>query len=79
MQCFAQEQELLEHIPKHKESKHLKIHICPYCGKSYTQATYLAKHMTKHSDRRDRDIRLREMMQRDTEPVPSLLRLSFGD
>uniref|UniRef100_A0A914WXU9 C2H2-type domain-containing protein n=1 Tax=Plectus sambesii TaxID=2011161 RepID=A0A914WXU9_9BILA len=57
--CFTDEQALLDHIPKHKESKHLKVHICPYCGKSYTQATYLAKHMTKHADRRDRDSRLR--------------------
>uniref|UniRef100_A0A915AR24 C2H2-type domain-containing protein n=1 Tax=Parascaris univalens TaxID=6257 RepID=A0A915AR24_PARUN len=51
--CFTDEQALLEHIPKHKESKHLKVHICPYCGKSYTQQTYLAKHMTKHADRRN--------------------------
>jgi hypothetical protein len=43
----------LEHIPKHKESKHLKVHICHYCGKSYTQALYLDKHMTKHNDRRN--------------------------
>ena len=35
--CFADEAALLEHIPKHKESKHVKTHICPYCGKSYTQ------------------------------------------
>uniref|UniRef100_A0A1I7ZLH9 Zinc finger protein n=1 Tax=Steinernema glaseri TaxID=37863 RepID=A0A1I7ZLH9_9BILA len=49
--CFTDENSLLEHIPKHKESKHLKIHICSFCGKSYTQSTYLAKHMTKHSDR----------------------------
>ena len=25
--------------------------ICPYCGKSYTQQTYLQKHMTKHAER----------------------------
>ncbi|VDP02775.1 unnamed protein product [Soboliphyme baturini] len=50
--CFCDEQSLLDHIPKHKESKHLKVHICPYCGKSYTQATYLAKHMTKHADKK---------------------------
>ncbi|ULU06387.1 hypothetical protein L3Y34_018326 [Caenorhabditis briggsae] len=49
--CFTDEQSLLDHIPKHKESKHLKIHICPFCGKSYTQQTYLQKHMTKHADR----------------------------
>ncbi|KRZ12547.1 Zinc finger protein rotund [Trichinella zimbabwensis] len=50
--CFCDEQSLLDHIPKHKESKHLKVHICPYCGKSYTQAAYLAKHMTKHADKK---------------------------
>lgn len=52
--CFTDETALLEHIPKHKESKHLKTHICQYCGKSYTQETYLAKHMQKHSDRPDK-------------------------
>lgn len=52
--CFHDEASLLEHIPKHKESKHLKTHICSYCGKSYTQETYLAKHMQKHSDRADK-------------------------
>ena len=52
--CFVDEASLLEHIPKHKESKHLKTHICEYCGKSYTQETYLAKHMAKHADRLDK-------------------------
>lgn len=52
--CFVDETALLEHIPKHKESKHLKTHICQFCGKSYTQETYLAKHMQKHSDRPDK-------------------------
>jgi len=52
--CFHDEPSLLEHIPKHKDSKHLKTHICSYCGKSYTQETYLAKHMQKHSDRTDK-------------------------
>ena len=52
--CFHDETSLLEHIPKHKDSKHLKTHICSYCGKSYTQETYLAKHMQKHSDRLDK-------------------------
>jgi len=52
--CFADEAALLEHIPKHKESKHVKTHICAYCGKSYTQESYLAKHMQKHSDRMDK-------------------------
>ncbi|KAI6172233.1 Zinc finger, C2H2 type [Aphelenchoides besseyi] len=51
--AFNDETALLEHIPKHKESKHLKVHICNYCGKSYTQALYLEKHMAKHADRRD--------------------------
>ncbi|XP_015782578.1 zinc finger protein rotund isoform X2 [Tetranychus urticae] len=49
--CFTDEAALLDHIPKHKESKHLKTHICHFCGKSYTQETYLAKHMQKHADR----------------------------
>ncbi|XP_055377519.1 zinc finger protein rotund isoform X2 [Condylostylus longicornis] len=52
--CFTDEPSLLEHIPKHKESKHLKTHICQYCGKSYTQETYLTKHMQKHSERTDK-------------------------
>jgi len=52
--CFADEQSLFDHIPKHKESKHIKTHICSYCGKSYTQETYLAKHMQKHADRTDK-------------------------
>lgn len=52
--CFVDEPALLEHIPKHKESKHLKTHICQYCGKSYTQETYLQKHMQKHSERTDK-------------------------
>ncbi|RXG67983.1 Zinc finger protein rotund [Armadillidium vulgare] len=52
--CFTDEASLLEHIPKHKESKHLKTHICQYCGKSYTQETYLQKHMQKHAERPDK-------------------------
>jgi len=52
--CFTDEPSLLEHIPKHKESKHLKTHICQYCGKSYTQETYLSKHMQKHAERADK-------------------------
>ncbi|RWS17963.1 zinc finger protein rotund-like protein [Dinothrombium tinctorium] len=52
--CFVDESSLLEHIPKHKESKHLKTHICQFCGKSYTQETYLAKHMQKHADRMEK-------------------------
>uniref|UniRef100_A0A8D8VN27 Zinc finger protein rotund n=1 Tax=Cacopsylla melanoneura TaxID=428564 RepID=A0A8D8VN27_9HEMI len=52
--CFIDEAALLEHIPKHKDSKHLKTHICQYCGKSYTQETYLSKHMQKHAERSDK-------------------------
>ncbi|KAL1375246.1 hypothetical protein pipiens_017603, partial [Culex pipiens pipiens] len=33
---------------------HLKTHICQYCGKSYTQETYLSKHMQKHAERTDK-------------------------
>ncbi len=47
--CYADEQGLREHIPKHSETKHLKTHICNICGKSYTQETYLTRHMQKHS------------------------------
>uniref|UniRef100_T1JKT8 C2H2-type domain-containing protein n=1 Tax=Strigamia maritima TaxID=126957 RepID=T1JKT8_STRMM len=52
--CFADEASLLEHIPKHKESKHLKTHICQFCGKSYTQETYLNKHLQKHAERAEK-------------------------
>ena len=52
--CFVDENALLEHIPKHKESKHLKTHICQYCGKSYTQETYLQKHLQKHIERAEK-------------------------
>lgn len=52
--CFTDEISLQEHIPKHRDSKHLKTHICSYCGKSYTQETYLARHMAKHSDKMDK-------------------------
>lgn len=45
---------LLEHIPKHKDSKHLKTHICNLCGKSYTQETYLQKHLQKHAEKAEK-------------------------
>jgi len=48
--CFSDEASLLKHIPEHKQSKRSKVHICNLCGMSYTQATYLAKHMNKHSN-----------------------------
>jgi len=52
--CFQDEASLLDHIPKHKESKHLKTHICQFCGKSYTQETYLTKHMQKHTEKSEK-------------------------
>ncbi|XP_035706518.1 zinc finger protein rotund isoform X4 [Folsomia candida] len=52
--CFFDESSLLDHIPKHKESKHLKTHVCLTCGKSYTQETYLTKHMQKHAEKTDK-------------------------
>jgi len=52
--CFQDEASLLDHIPKHKESKHLKTHICNFCGKSYTQETYLAKHVQKHAEKAEK-------------------------
>lgn len=65
--CFEDETALLEHIPKHKESKHLKTHICQYCGKSYTQETYLTKHMQKHAERPDK-----------RPPIPTSLSLTMN-
>lgn len=55
--CFTDEAALLDHIPKHKESKHLKTHICHFCGKSYTQETYLTKHMQKHTEKAEKKSR----------------------
>jgi len=46
--CFSDEATLHDHIPKHSETKHLKTKICPVCGKSYAQETYLARHMLRH-------------------------------
>jgi len=46
--CFSDEATLRDHIPKHNETKHLKTKICPVCGKSYAQETYLARHMLRH-------------------------------
>ena len=49
---FDDETSLLAHIPKHRETKHSKVHICNYCGKSYNQQLYLSKHMqAKHGDK----------------------------
>jgi hypothetical protein len=33
-----------------------QVHICPFCGKSYSQALYLDKHMTKHTADRRSDV-----------------------
>ncbi|KAK2193527.1 hypothetical protein NP493_10g02004 [Ridgeia piscesae] len=66
--CFADEQSLREHIPKHSDTKHLKTHICRVCGKSYTQETYLARHMTKHSGEGTPSPRTPVM----TKPVPTM-------
>lgn len=63
--CFTDEASLLEHIPKHKESKHLKTHICQYCGKSYTQETYLQKHLQKHAERPDKRPPLAQALRQD--------------
>uniref|UniRef100_A0A1B0C6W4 C2H2-type domain-containing protein n=1 Tax=Glossina palpalis gambiensis TaxID=67801 RepID=A0A1B0C6W4_9MUSC len=52
--CFTDELTLLEHIPRHKDSKHLKTHICNLCGKSYTQETYLQKHLQKHAEKAEK-------------------------
>ena len=48
--CYATEEQLREHIPKHSETKHIKTQICKICGKAYTQETYLARHMLKHTN-----------------------------
>jgi len=59
--CFSDEAALRDHIPKHNETKHLKTKICPVCGKSYAQETYLARHMLRHqaspTDGASRDVR----------------------
>uniref|UniRef100_A0A182PT29 C2H2-type domain-containing protein n=1 Tax=Anopheles epiroticus TaxID=199890 RepID=A0A182PT29_9DIPT len=52
-QLLEDEDDLLD-AKDSKESKHLKTHICQYCGKSYTQETYLSKHMQKHAERTDK-------------------------
>ncbi|XP_030565158.1 zinc finger protein squeeze [Drosophila novamexicana] len=64
--CFGDEVTLLEHIPKHKDSKHLKTHICQLCGKSYTQETYLQKHLQKHAEK------VEKQQQRHTAPLTNL-------
>ncbi|GIY57191.1 uncharacterized protein CEXT_35381 [Caerostris extrusa] len=76
--CFADEAGLLEHIPKHKESKHLKTHICQFCGKSYTQETYLAKHMQKHADRLEKRP-LPPLTNNNNLNIPSNQSLSWAD
>lgn len=47
---FDTEWDLLKHIPTHKKTKSLRVHICPFCGKSYSLVTYLIKHVEeKHA------------------------------
>uniref|UniRef100_A0AC35U795 Zinc finger protein rotund n=1 Tax=Rhabditophanes sp. KR3021 TaxID=114890 RepID=A0AC35U795_9BILA len=79
--CFTEENQLLEHIPKHQESKHLKKHLCRYCGKSYAQAVYLEKHMAKHSDRRNELSRPMENLVNWSHfnPSPNDYALSLGE
>lgn len=61
--CYADEQSLRDHIPKHSETKHLKTHICRICGKSYTQETYLTRHLAKHSQENIPKVPLRSIKQ----------------
>lgn len=50
--CFHDERSLLEHIPRHLESKHLKKNLCIYCGSSYQQERGLVKHFQQyHTDK----------------------------
>jgi uncharacterized Zn-finger protein len=50
--CFHDEQSLLEHIPRHLESKHLKRNLCIFCGSSYQQERGLVKHFQQyHTDK----------------------------
>ncbi|XP_006815209.1 uncharacterized protein LOC102810200 [Saccoglossus kowalevskii] len=39
---------LQAHVPSHANSRHEKKYPCGVCGKSYTQESYLMKHMLKH-------------------------------
>ncbi|XP_050414396.1 zinc finger protein 384 isoform X4 [Patella vulgata] len=67
--CYADEQSLREHIPKHSETKHLKTSICHICGKSYTQETYLVRHMAKHSQDNAKKPMLRPIKQEPYDPL----------
>lgn len=50
--CFHDETSLLEHIPRHLESKHLKKNLCIFCGSSYQQERGLVKHFQQyHTDK----------------------------
>lgn len=50
--CFHDEPSLLEHIPRHLESKHLKKNLCIFCGSSYQQERGLVKHFQQyHTDK----------------------------
>lgn len=50
--CFHDEPSLLEHIPRHLESKHVKKNLCIFCGSSYQQERGLVKHFQQyHTDK----------------------------
>lgn len=50
--CFHDEASLLEHIPRHLESKHLKKNLCVFCGSSYQHERGLVKHFQQyHTDK----------------------------
>lgn len=62
---FETEALLHQHIPQHMATKHSRVHICPYCGKSYSIATYLIKHLEKHKDfRHSHDTHFRKVRSR---------------
>lgn len=45
---FETESILREHILSHKATKHLRIHICHICGKSYAIGSFLLRHLEQH-------------------------------
>lgn len=64
---FDIEANLFAHIPKHRETKHTKIFICDYCGKSYSQELYLSKHIQqKHADKMSQNLKISNSIQNST-------------
>ncbi|XP_070561387.1 zinc finger protein ZFP2-like isoform X2 [Ptychodera flava] len=45
---YADMASLQAHVPSHANTRHDKKYPCGICGKSYTQESYLMKHMLKH-------------------------------